>query len=682
MAKRLGIFHMYDPDGIADDYIIHMLKAINEQVSRLVVVYNGEMQPDSIDRLKMFADSVFSRDNIGFDCGAFKDALTDFVGWDEVYRYDELVLVNDSCYGPLFPLGTVFDEMSVRECDFWAITRNGDLYLDSEYCPSHLQSYFMVIRSDLLRSSDFRQFWQELEYPEDYMSAVLQYEARFTVYFESLKYKASSYVDSEAYIDTPEKNFPYVYYDSYRLLADHGCPLVQRKVFTFPNAYMLEYNAAETARKTLDYISTMTEYPVQLIWKHLIRLCDINDLRAALHLNYVFPSEARITSGISNRKRTVVIAHIFYNDLIETCFKYINKVPADIDVIITTSIEGNRRRIEELFYESGRENYRIVVSKNRGREISALLVACSDFLMEYEYLCFVHDKKSSHAPYMTVGSSFMDLLWENSIKSGEYIENVLDCFERNPLLGFLSPPKPYLTHYLSLLLGSWLVNFEEVSRLASCLELNCKMSANKQPFALGTTFWCRTAALKTLFEHDFKYEDFHEEPMPVDFTISHAIERIFLYVAQHEGYYSGVMMTDEYASLYAVNLEYMVDTIIPKPYGKLDRLRIYDIIDFNIEALVDFCKKYKNIYVYGAGVYAAKCTHTLGEEISQFMGYIVSDGRKAEKTWTKDKIFELSEITPHDDEGIIVALNKENRQMVLPELEKRGFKNFVTFLRK
>ena len=140
------------------------------------------------------------------------------------------------------------------------------------------------------------------------------------------------------------------------------------------------------------------------------------------------------------------------------------------------------------------------------------------------------------------------------------------------------------------------------------------------------------------------------------------------------------MMTDEYASLYAVNFQYMLNFLI---FYKLTKFCIGEFADttgINMNSLMQFCIKYKKIYVYGAGECAAKCMYFFREEISQFMGYIVSDDRKAENRLMNDPIFELSEITPCDDEGIIVALNLANEREVFPELKKRGFKNFISFL--
>ena len=44
----------------------------------------------------------------------------DLVGWDTVLSYDELLLVNDSCY-LLRDLDDVFDTMAAKACDWWGL---------------------------------------------------------------------------------------------------------------------------------------------------------------------------------------------------------------------------------------------------------------------------------------------------------------------------------------------------------------------------------------------------------------------------------------------------------------------------------------------------------------------------------------------------------------------------------
>ena len=85
------------------------------------------------------------------------------------------------------------------------------------------------------------------------------------------------------------------------------------------------------------------------------------------------------------------------------------------------------------------------------------------------------------------------------------------------------------------------------------------MAEDKAPVApLGSVFWFRTKALAKLHEYPWTYEDFPEEPLPVNGTISHAIERIRPYVAQEAGYYPALVMAEPFAEIEVTNLRHYV----------------------------------------------------------------------------------------------------------------------------
>lgn len=101
--KRLGIYLVYDNENIINPYIEYMLKELKTCLSHPVVVCNMGKVDHGKEILEQYGDEIFFRDNIGFDAGGFKDALCSFLGWEKVLQYEELVLVNDSMYGPFCP---------------------------------------------------------------------------------------------------------------------------------------------------------------------------------------------------------------------------------------------------------------------------------------------------------------------------------------------------------------------------------------------------------------------------------------------------------------------------------------------------------------------------------------------------------------------------------------------------
>ena len=136
----------------------------------------------------------------------------------------------------------------------------------------------------------------------------------------------------------------------------------------------------------------------------------------------------------------------------------------------------------------------------------------------------------------------------------------MSTFETDSNLGFLTCHPPYHGEYKNLF---FIANFWSGACLEKTVELAEKLGISKNlideklsPPAIGSVFWCRTDAIKKLTSPNWTVEDFPAEPMPTDGTISHALERIFPFVAQIEGFYTGWLMTDEFAKSEIENFIY------------------------------------------------------------------------------------------------------------------------------
>ncbi len=112
--NRLGIFLTYDPEGIVDDYIGYLLEDISPMFSKLIIVCNGFLLPESRKKLEKYSQNIFVRENIGFDFCAWKESMFEYFGYARVREYDELVLFNDSFFGPLHSFSQVFEDMEGR----------------------------------------------------------------------------------------------------------------------------------------------------------------------------------------------------------------------------------------------------------------------------------------------------------------------------------------------------------------------------------------------------------------------------------------------------------------------------------------------------------------------------------------------------------------------------------------
>ena len=64
----------------------------------------------------------------------------------DLSKVEELLLTNSSIVGPLQPLAPLWQNSSVKQCDFWGLTDN-----DEFGC--HLQTYFMVFRRQVIQAA-------------------------------------------------------------------------------------------------------------------------------------------------------------------------------------------------------------------------------------------------------------------------------------------------------------------------------------------------------------------------------------------------------------------------------------------------------------------------------------------------------------------------------------------------
>lgn len=564
MKKRLGIFLFFDKDGIADRYIEYMLKDIKTCLEHLMIIVNGEADEKAMEMFNSIADEVIVRENIGFDIAAWKQGIVEECGKDGLLKYDSLVLFNDSFFGPLYPFKDVFEEMDKRGDDYWGLsahgTVNGSGLCPYGYRPRYIQTYFMVFEKRLLHSDDFWSFWLKQPEYKNYNELAEKFVAVLTQQFFDLGYKWSVLSDtSDLESEDRRKNFDHHSFNIYDLIANRKYPIIKRRSFYIEKETYLEYTNGGELPRSLEYIEENYDYDVSLIFEHLMRKYNPYDIKSSLCLDYVLPNHS--DADDIKKGEAVVIAHLVYDELFEKYIKYLKNVPEEIDIVITTNSKEKAETLENIFRNDFGSRLTIREVQNRGRDISALLVACKDILLKYEYLCFVHDKKSVTKEFSTVGYEFDRLNWENMLGSEGYIKNIVALLKKHKYLGMLSPFAVNHGTYFKSSTNYWTICNEAVTELSDMLGIK-KPDENKNLIAVGTCFWCRAKAMKILFEYPFEYETFTEEPLPADGAISHAIERILPFVAAAGGYCSGWVYNEEYARIELSALRNMFDSTI------------------------------------------------------------------------------------------------------------------------
>lgn len=132
-AKRLLIFFFYDKDGIVDRYIPYMLDDMKTNVSDIIFVSNGKINAKSRPTVESITKNILERVNEGLDAWAYKEALEN-IGWENLKTYDEVILMNHTIMGPIYPFKDMFDFMNKKDLDFWGLTKFHEIPNDPFDC--------------------------------------------------------------------------------------------------------------------------------------------------------------------------------------------------------------------------------------------------------------------------------------------------------------------------------------------------------------------------------------------------------------------------------------------------------------------------------------------------------------------------------------------------------------------
>lgn len=180
---------LWDAHGRADTATRFALAYLRPHAEHLIVVSNGQLQPESRELLAAVADEVMERENTGFDVGAYRAAL-EHVGLASP-GFDEVLLTNYTWFGPIptspgddTGFAPMFAAAERLDADAWGLTEHGpispDPYRLRGTLPAHLQSHFIAVRRPALDSDAWRAHWDDMPPIRSYADSVRFHEAALT----------------------------------------------------------------------------------------------------------------------------------------------------------------------------------------------------------------------------------------------------------------------------------------------------------------------------------------------------------------------------------------------------------------------------------------------------------------------------------------------------------------------
>ncbi len=429
--RRILVYHHYDCDDRIDAHIIYQLKAFRDYGITIVFVSNSQLTQEEQKKITSLVDSITIRSNEGFDWGAWKQVLMT-QGKDYFSSFDELVLANCSCYGPLFPLSEMFDKMDQEACDFWMPTN----HLESMGFPRHGQPYLAVIRKPLLVSDVFWRFWDSLPLLATMYDAVWQGEVMFSSVLSHEGYSGVYYYDSCKTEAVPEIGHgdPLCMNSSDFLVKQARMPFIKVKSVSerFARLYSIAGYFFDALRET------KSGYPQELIVNHMRRTQAVSCQRSLPGSLALLSESDGASKGMGGR--IAVCGYFTRSEDLLACIGGCQHLSTPLDVLALVDHESCANEIKEMIAQQYPcfHTLTIRVCPNQAIRKPCCVQVFHDLFDQYEYIVMV--RKHTPLDIPEIMQCRMGPPWLASLFSSEnYLSQLLSMFHSEAHLGLLAP---------------------------------------------------------------------------------------------------------------------------------------------------------------------------------------------------------------------------------------------------
>ena len=228
--------------------------------------------------------------------------------------------------------------------------------------------------------------------------------------------------------------------------------------------------------------------------------------------------------------RVAIHIHIFNSAIAQEIASYLFNIPVEFDLFITYVNKEDINFLTKIFNKniiSHLKYVNFILTPNRGRDVAPWIIGTAAVQNNYDLFCHAHTKESKHFIW---GQTWRRYLLDNLFRP-ESFNCILAAFSQNTKLGMLFPKifpkvKEAMTLNNSNLGTCTIDEYNFIKKILKQMKMSPNYARSEQFFSSGTMFWYRPQALKPLFTCGLSYEDFPQEPIGIDGSLAHALERI------------------------------------------------------------------------------------------------------------------------------------------------------------
>lgn len=219
--KRLAIFASFNKDGKIKDSVVYYIKNLKEITDGIIFVTDNPVIESELKKIEKYITVAQCLRHNEYDFGSYKFGFNLAKKYNLLDGINELILCNDSCYGPINNLKIIFNIMDKKECDFWGLSSDTTV-------KNHIQSFFYVFKKNVFNHKSFDKYINKIRKQKNIIDVIKKYECTFTDYLEKQNFKSATLVPKIIKDFSPEQNktcYPLT------LMKEYNYPLIKVKAF-------------------------------------------------------------------------------------------------------------------------------------------------------------------------------------------------------------------------------------------------------------------------------------------------------------------------------------------------------------------------------------------------------------------------------------------------------------------
>ena len=259
--KRICLFAGYDNKNIIHDYVVYYLKELST-VADVYYMADNEISEHEKAKITPYVKGAYGFNHKKYDFGSWQE-LIKIIGWEKISEYDELILANDSVFGPLYPIKELFERLEKdKEWEVCCITEECSIEktLKTYTVNNFIQSYFVIIKKNIFMQDYIKQFFHDYTLYTSKADVVLNGEKKLSKILIKNNVAIKKIVEKL-----------YDPFKEWKSILKSGSPFIKKSKFINK-----EYNTKyETLYNYNKFIDTYATYNITLIDNYL-KLCNIN----------------------------------------------------------------------------------------------------------------------------------------------------------------------------------------------------------------------------------------------------------------------------------------------------------------------------------------------------------------------------------------------------------------------